>query len=273
MRIQLLCGYYMRCLLLTRKCPSHFHPLWKATCGWGVVCAVLGCCAVRGGGGGKCQLLLRFCRRCHTAEAGKHLAAMLGKGSRSQLCPSFFWAGSPWKCYDSHPSWGQKEPVPQTSWLRERELFRGLSLSHLSPQELVSVSGGWNAADIVHVHTRKTSRFWLLKHSEQSCQQVRKCFWEVSPVLKKLVLVIAPDLVKRLHIFILVLLLFFNSRFIFCLWSFNSLTGYVRNNCIIFCINFERISNSTSLILSCQVGSPFIQFSFRSFPAPISDLH
>lgn len=27
-------------------------------------------------------------------KQAEHLAAMLGKGSRSQLCPSFFWAGS-----------------------------------------------------------------------------------------------------------------------------------------------------------------------------------
>lgn len=28
-------------------------------------------------------------------KQAEHLAAMLGKGSRSPLCPSFFWAGSP----------------------------------------------------------------------------------------------------------------------------------------------------------------------------------
>ncbi|OWK63540.1 hypothetical protein RLOC_00009745 [Lonchura striata] len=67
---------------------------------------------------------------------------MLGTGSRSSPCPSVFWAGSPWKCYRSHHNCGQEQPAPCPSWVRERELCRGLSLSHLSPAELLSVSGG-----------------------------------------------------------------------------------------------------------------------------------
>lgn len=176
MKIQLLYGYFMRCLLLTRKCPSQNcgkQQVGEELCVKrlaDVLCSEEEKGEEEGGSVSSCSCFVSEIAVTQLKQA-EHLAAMLGKGSRSQLCPSFFWAGSPWKCYDSHHHWGQKEPAPQPSWIRERELFRRLSLSHLSPKELVSVSGGWNAAVIGHVHTWKTSRFWLLKHSEPSCQK------------------------------------------------------------------------------------------------------
>lgn len=45
-----------------------------------------------GGSVSSCFVSANAVTRLKQAE---HLAAMLSKGSRSQLCPSFFWAGSP----------------------------------------------------------------------------------------------------------------------------------------------------------------------------------
>lgn len=75
MRIQLPYGYSMKCLLLTRKCPSQNCGKQQVDEDFCVKCSAAVLCSEeegeRGGGGRKCQLLLRFYKRYYTAEPGR----------------------------------------------------------------------------------------------------------------------------------------------------------------------------------------------------------
>lgn len=99
MRIQLLYGYSMKCLLLTRKCPSQNCGKQQVDEDFCVKCSAAVLCSEEeekeeeeGGSVSCCFVSTNAVTQLNQAE---YLAAMLGKGSTIPLCPSFFRAGSP----------------------------------------------------------------------------------------------------------------------------------------------------------------------------------